>query len=84
VVLILISTKQFLRSGEATGDTTDPTTGRVTPTGLTDHNFVKDLFVVSPDGSVEALAIKVKGITLIVLINRESRYCVSNTDDLAR
>ena len=60
-VLILISIRLFLRSAEATGDQTDMINGETIPTGLTGDSFVQDLFVVSSEGIVDALAIKVKG-----------------------
>lgn len=69
-VLILISVRLFLRSSEASGDKTivkkkpDGTeTTEVVPTGIEMSAFMEDLAIIGCDGSVERLAIKIKGKT---------------------
>jgi len=52
----------FLRSGEASGETVDPTTGSTNPTGLTIESFDLSLSIVNGN-LIESLVVKVMGKT---------------------
>jgi hypothetical protein len=60
-ILLLISVKLFLRSGEATGDTVNEETGGVEPTGLQISSFDFTLSSVE-NGTVNSVAVRVKGL----------------------
>lgn len=59
-VIILFSIKLFLRSNKASR--TDSKTHNAT--GLSDQNWVSDLHIISPEGVIKALGIKIKGLSL--------------------
>ena len=60
-VIILVSIKLFLRSGEATGDVVDPDTEETIYTGLTMESIVPELSIIE-NGVIECLPAEGKPI----------------------
>ena len=60
---MLISIRLFLRGGEATGDEIkkDDITKKnyVVPTGITLDRFIDDLSIITRDGEIKSLAVKI-------------------------